>query len=366
MDFAFSDDQELIGQTARDLLESRGGLASARRAVDADDPSDLALWREMAEMGWQGTAVPEDLGGAGYGPLELARLAEELGRVLAPTPFASSVYLAQSALLLSSDAEAQAEYLPALVAGERIGTAALWEPGGRSPRARVDASVVDGRLRGVKRPVPDGMDAALAVVAARDADGRTGLYVAALDGEGVSRRALPTLDPTRPHAEVVFDDAPCRALPVDGGDPIAQLLDRAVVFTAFEQIGGAQRVLEIVCDYARDRYQFGRPIGSFQAVKHRLADMYVQLELARSNCYYGGWALATGAPDLEAAAATARISASEAFVLVAQEALHLHGGIGFTWEADPQLFVKRARTHDLLLGDATQWRERLVQLLEVA
>jgi alkylation response protein AidB-like acyl-CoA dehydrogenase len=314
-------------------------------------------------MGWPSTGVPEEYGGAGYGLLELAVLAEELGRALAPIPFSSSVYLAQTALLVAGDEEQRTTWLPPLAAGERIGTAALWEADGRGPTDAPRAIVAAGRLVGTKRPVPDGMAADVAIVWAEE-DGEPGLYVVDLSADGVTRRPLPALDPSRPHAEIVFDGAPCAALADGGAAAVERLLDRAAVLYAFEQVGGAQRCLEMTVEYAKERFQFGRPIGSFQAVKHRLADMFVTIELARSNCYYGAWAVANASPDVSAAASRARVAATQAFDLAAQEGLHLHGGIGFTWEADAHLFLKRARSLHLLLGGVVEWRERLVQQLE--
>jgi alkylation response protein AidB-like acyl-CoA dehydrogenase len=256
----------------------------------------------------------------------------------------------------------RAELLPGLAAGERIGTAALWEPGGRGVADRVETTVRSGRLSGIKRPVPDGAQATLFVVAARDEAGAVGLHVVDAGDPGVRVRPVPALDPTRPQAEVTFDGA--RARPLDATDDLLdRVLDHAAVYLAFEQLGGAQRCLELATEYARERYQFGRPIGSFQAIKHRLADMFVAIELARSNCYYGGWALAEDADDVRAAASTARVAASEAYTDAARETLHVHGGIGFTWEGEPHLFLKRARTLELLLGPPEQWRERLMRAL---
>ena len=347
MDFAFSDEQRLIGRSARKLLERRGDLQPAREVLESGAPYHEALWTDALGAGWPLTALPEELDGEGYGLLELAVLAEELGRVVAPIPFSSTVYLAQSALLLAGEPETAAD--------ERIGTAALWEPQGRGPRVPARAQVANGRLTGVKRPVPDGMVADYAVVLAGEQ-----LYFAELDG--VERRPLEALDPTRPQAELSFDGAPCRPL----GVTVDALLERAAVLFAFEQLGGAQRCLEMAVAYTKERHQFGRPIGSFQAVKHRLADMFVAIELARSNCYYGVWAVAGGAPDAAAAACGAHIAATEAYAFAAQENIHLHGGMGFTWDADPHLFLKRARSIELLLGSPPEWREQLMVHLEAA
>ncbi|MEN9316572.1 MAG: hypothetical protein RIS35_2965, partial [Pseudomonadota bacterium] len=256
----------------------------------------------------------------------------------------------------------KAHYLPKLAAGELIGTLAIAE-GPDNPRpAAVGARVADGRLTGDKWPVIDGGIADFAVVVARGADDAIGLSLVDLTGAGVTRAALETIDPTRNQARITFDNAAAEALSVgvSGWDSVQALLDRAAVLIAFEQVGGAQACLEMATAYAKERTAFGRPIGSFQAIKHKLADVYVATELARSNAYYGAWALQASAPELPLAAAAARVSATEAFHLASKENIQTHDGMGFTWELDCHLFYRRAKQLALAVGSARHWKERLV------
>jgi acyl-CoA dehydrogenase len=314
----------------------------------------------MAEMGWTGAAIPEEFGGAGLGHLAVCVLAEELGHAVAPVPFASSVYLATEAILrFGSDAQKQ-QYLPKLAAGEIIGTLAMAERPGPADPSKLTASLSDGKLSGTKLAVPDGDVADFAVVAVRAERGPS-LVIADLAGPGVSREAVTTIDPTRSHARIVFDGAPAEALPgSDGADSVRHLLDRAAVMLAFEQVGCAQAALEMARDYARERFAFGRPIGSFQAIKHKLADIYIAVELARSNAYYGAWALSTDAAELPIAASVARISACDAGWLASKENIQTHGGMGFTWQMDCQFYYRRAKLHAMALGGAREWKRRLV------
>jgi alkylation response protein AidB-like acyl-CoA dehydrogenase len=224
--------------------------------------------------------------------------------------------------------------------------------------------VVGGRLSGGKWPVMDGGIADFAIVAARDEAGEIALFVAEL--AGVDRRNLTTVDPSRNHARIDFADAVIERLGAQSGWPLVQhLLDRAAVLVAFEQVGGADAALEMARNYAQERYAFGRPIGSFQAIKHKLADVYVANELARSNAYYGAWALSADAAELPLAAATARVSATEAFHLASKENIQTHGGIGFTWDVDCQLYYRRSKQLALALGSPPWWKHRLVELLEM-
>ncbi|MGH6957522.1 MAG: acyl-CoA dehydrogenase family protein, partial [Caulobacteraceae bacterium] len=239
------------------------------------------------------------------------------------------------------------------------------ERAGALTEAQVQARVDGGRLTGVKLPVTDGDVADVAVVLAKEG-GRPALFLVGLKGEGVTRETLKTLDPTRGVAKLTFKGAPAERLGEAGeGMALAErLMERAAVLIAFEQVGGADRALEMAKEYAMARYAFGRPIGSYQAIKHKLADMYVDNELARSNAYYGAWALETGAAELPLAAASARVSASEAFWHAAKENLQTHGGIGFTWQMDCHLFYRRAQQLGLVAGGAKAWKERLVTQLE--
>jgi len=370
VNFAFSDDQNMLRDQAAKFLAARCPTSAVRKILEGEATWDKALWDGIVELGWTGVAIPEAYGGLGLGHLELCVLAEELGRVLAPVPFSSSVYLATEALLLAgSEAQKQA-WLPKLAAGDVIGTFALAE-GAHQPTARsLAAKVENGRLDGVKVPVPDGLIADFAVVAARtSADGgarSASLFIVDLNGPGVTREAVKTIDPTRNHATITFKGAPAEALGATGeGWALSEaIFDRAAVLLSFEQVGGAQTALDMAREYAMGRYAFGRPIASFQAIKHKLADMFVALELGRSNAYYGAWALASGSAELPVAAAGARIAASEAFYLAAKENIQTHGGNGYTWAYDCHLFYRRSKLLALTIGSAPHWKELLIRRLE--
>jgi alkylation response protein AidB-like acyl-CoA dehydrogenase len=369
MNFDFSDDQKVLRDQAKKFLGQHASSSRVRRILESDEPYDAELWRGMAENGWQGTAVPEQHGGAGFGYLELCVIAEELGRSLAPTPFSSSVYLATEALLLAGGEAQKKVWLPKLAMGEAIGCFALAEgPGAPSPKS-IATRARDGKVSGTKMPVADGDVADVAVVAARTAegggDGALSLFLVDLEGAGVSRTPVKTVDPTRSHARITFDGAAAEPLGATGrGWPLVrQLMDRAAVLVAFEQVGGAQAALDMAREYAMGRFAFGRPIASFQAIKHKLVDMYVLTELARSNAYYAAWALSTGAAELPVAAAAARISATEAFWQAAKENIQTHGGMGFTWEFDCHLYYRRAKLLALSLGSARRWKHGLMTRL---
>ena len=363
MNFDFSDDQKVLRDQARKFLSQHAAPAKVRRILEGAEPYDKELWRGMAEQGWPGTAIPESHGGAGFGYLELCVIAEELGRSLAPTPFASSVYLATEALLLAGSDAQKKTWLPKLAMGEAIGCLAFAE-GAAAPSPKTIATrAKDGRLTGTKLPVTDGDVADLAVVVARTGDDDAlSLFLVDLNGKGVTRTSVKTVDPTRSHGRIVFDGAAAEPLgaPGAGWALVQRLLDRAAVLVAFEQVGGAQAALDMGREYAMGRFAFGRPIASFQAIKHKLVDMYVAIELARSNAYYGAWALSTNSPELPVAAAAARVSATEAFWLAAKENIQTHGGLGFTWEFDCHLYYRRAKLLALQLGSARRWTHTLM------
>ncbi len=366
MDFDFTDDQKFLKAEARKFLESRCPVSVVRAVLnDATRSFDAGLWKAVAEQGWLGAAIPEEFGGLGLGGIELCAIAEELGRALAPIPFSSTVYFLAEALLLAGSHEQKQTWLPKIASGEIIGCFASVERPGVLTEAQVQAKVSGGRLSGVKIPVTDGDVADLAVVLAKDA-GRTGLYLVDLRGDGVVRETLETLDPTRGVARLTFSGAAAEPLgESEEGMALAEaVLNRAAVLLAFEQVGGADRALEMAKAYALERYAFGRPIGSYQAIKHKLADTYIKNELARSNAYYGAWALGSGAAELPIAAAAARVSACEAYWFAAKENLQTHGGMGFTWEVDCHLFYRRAQQLGLVAGGAKAWKERLVSQLE--
>jgi alkylation response protein AidB-like acyl-CoA dehydrogenase len=369
MNFDFSDDQRLLREQATRFLDEQASPAAVRAILEGDAPYDRTLWSNMAELGWMGTTIPEEYGGVGLSHVDLCVIAEELGRTLAPTPFASSVYLATEAILVAGNADQKTTYLPPLARGERIGTLALAEDNRAPTPTSITTRAAGGRLSGSKIPVPDGDVADFAVVVAQS--GGTGeralsLYIVDLDGDGIAREAVETVDPTRSHARIAFDSAPAETLGEagEGWRLLQDVLDRAAVMTAFEQVGGAQACLDMAKDYAINRYAFGRPIGSFQAIKHKLADVYMATEIARSNAYYGAWALSSGAAELPVAAAAARVGASDAFFLAAKENIQTHGGMGFTWEFDCHMYYRRAKLLTLNLGSQRRWKDLLVTRLE--
>jgi alkylation response protein AidB-like acyl-CoA dehydrogenase len=364
--FDFSADQKSLRDQARKFLAEQASSGRVRRILEGAAPYDADLWRGMGEMGWIGTAIPEPLGGAGFGYLELCMIAEELGRSLAPAPFSSTIYLAAEALLLAGSEAQKKRWLPRISQGNAIGCFALAE-GPHVPTAANLATRADGsRLTGTKTPVADGDVADIAIVAAKTGDSRVGLFLVDLAGAGVTRTPVTTVDPTRSHGRLVFESTPAEPLgaPDQGWRLVERLMDRAAVLVAFEQIGGAQASLEMARDYAMGRFAFGRQIASFQAIKHKLADMYVGLELARSNAYYGAWALSKDAPELPVAAAAARVAACEAYYQAAKENIQIHGGMGFTWEFDCHLHYRRAKLTGLMLGSTRRWKDLLVARLE--
>ena len=366
MNFDFSDEQKQMRDEARKFLAEKCPPKAVRAVLDGKVPYDKDLWKGLAEMGFLGVAIPEKFGGAGAGHLELCVIAEEMGRALAPVPFSSTVYLAAEALVIAgSDAQKQ-KWLPKIASGEAIGTLALFEgKGNPSPKA-IKLAASGGTLNGVKKPVPDGAIADFAIVAARTgSSGRESdisLFIVDLRDGGIEVKGLTNVDLTRGQAEITFTNAKAEPLGAngEGWGVLTQVLDRAAVLLAFEQVGGADRALEMGRDYALDRIAFGRPIGSFQAVKHMLADMYVSATLARSNCYYGAWALSTNAGELPEAAAAARISATQAFQHCAKNNIQVHGGMGFTWEFDCHMYYRRANATALGLGSLSYWEDALI------
>jgi alkylation response protein AidB-like acyl-CoA dehydrogenase len=365
MNFDFSEDQKLLRTQTYKFLAARCPPAVVREVLDSPALGyDKVLWNTLAEQGWTSTGIPEEFQGSGLGKLELCVLAEELGRFLAPVPFSSTMYLFSEALLLAGSGSQKAQWLPKVAAGQVIGCMAVSEGPGHLRDHEIRCTVTDGRLTGTKLPVVDGTIGDAAIVLAVE-NGRPGLYLARLDAS-TTQTFLDSIDPTRGIAKIVFEGTQVEPLgePGNGRELLQSVLDRAAVYVAFEQLGGAERCLEMAKDYALNRYAFGRQIGSFQAIKHKLADMYIKIELARANAYYGAWALEANAAELAAAAAAARVAASDAYWYAGKENIHIHGGIGFTWEADCHLYYRRARHLALLVGAPRIWKERLVNELE--
>ncbi|MBW2279591.1 MAG: acyl-CoA/acyl-ACP dehydrogenase [Deltaproteobacteria bacterium] len=364
MNFDFSEEQKLLKKTVQDFLTEQAPLAVNRAVLESDAVYDEGLWKSAAEMGWLGAAIPEEYGGAGFGYLELVLIAEEVGRALVPIPFGTSVGLATEAILAAGKPEQKEKYLTGLAAGDRIGTLAIAEGPGPVKLEDVTTTFENGALNGTKIAVPDGGAADTAVVLA-NTGGATSLVIVDLGADGVTRTVQRSIDPTRTVATLEFKGAAGELLGGQGeGAALTQrVLDRAAILTAWEQLGGAQRAFDITQEFTTGRYAFGRPISSFQAIRHRLADQYVDLELARSNCYYGAWALETNADELPIAACNARISATHIGELTSVEMVQMHGGVGYTWEYDCHMFYRRAKHLGLVLGSADEWRERLIQHL---
>ncbi|MGK2740199.1 acyl-CoA dehydrogenase family protein [Tepidicaulis sp. LMO-SS28] len=369
MNFDFSDDQKMLKEQVNKFLTNKCGYDVVRRVLENDELYAKEVWDGLVEMGVTGTAIPEEYGGLGLGALELCVVAEELGKFAAPVPFSSSVFLASEAIKLAGSEEQKKKYLPKLAAGEIIGTLAASEGVQAASLRSVKASLKDGKLTGVKSPVPDAEIADIAVVLVNtggSGDKALSLALVELGAGGIKKERLKTIDPTRGHAEVTFDGAPAELLGAEGAgwEIYQRVLDGAAVWTAFEQVGGAESAMWMARDYALERYAFGRQIGSYQALKHKLADMYVKNELARSNSYYAAMMLNDNGAELVEAAAAARIAATQAYIYAAQENVQAHGGIGYTWEANTQFFYRRAKLLALSLGSQLYWRERLVSQLE--
>jgi len=366
MNFDFSDDQKLLKEQVRKFLADKCPMKVVRRVLDGGEAFAPEVWNGLVELGVPATAIPEQYGGLGLSPLELCVIAEEIGRAAAPVPFDSSIVLATEALKLAGSEAQKKKWLPLLAAGKAIGTLAVAE-GPQTPRPRNVATTLGaGRLNGRKVPVADGEAATFAIVMAKSA-----LALVELGQKGVTRKPVETIDPARKHAELVFTDASAELLGGEGEGwrLLEQLYDSAAVYLSFAQVGGAEAAMWMARDYALQRHAFGRAIGSYQAIKHKLADCYVKLELARSNAYYGAMMLAEhgaqgAGADLPLAAAAARVAATEAYDFASRENIQTHGGIGFTWEADTQFHFRRARLMSLAIGGPMAWKDKLVTRLE--
>ena len=383
MNFDFSDEQHELRSTARKFFTERVQFDDLRRRADASDAGDdelfdAALWRDMAKLGWLGAAIPDALGGAGLGALELCVLAEEFGRSIAPVPFVLSTCVVAEAIRRYGTKAQCERYLEPIARGDLIATFALAKgpTGSSTARSASVYSTATGHLKGAKLPVLDATRAGVALVAchADSSNGPVMLALVDLPQPGVTITPIQHFDPFRAQARVEFHDAV--ATPLGDALPdvavLESILDQAAIYTAFEQVGGASACLDMACAYALERRVFARPIGSFQAIKHRLADMATKIELARSNAYFAAWALqqqndgkASDIPGgMALAAATARVSASEAFDYAARENQQVHGGMGYTWEANCHPYYTRAKALSTWLGGNAYWSKRLIAALE--
>ena len=376
MNFAFSEEQDELRRTIRQFLEAKSPSAEVRRLMDGTEGYDPAVWTQMAEqLGLQSLHIPEEFDGQGFSFVELAIVFEEMGRVLLCSPYFATVALATNAILNAGSADDHKALLPGIASGATIATMAFTEPNGKWDTAGITMEATksgDGYvLNGTKSFVIDGHNANLIVVVARLAgtsgDDGIGFFTVAGDAGGLTRTALSTMDQTRKQAKLEFSNVAATALgnPGDGAAAFSKTLDQAALLLSNEMIGGAQFVLDQSVEYAKVRVQFGRPIGSFQAIKHKCADMLLEVESGKSAAYYSAWAAAEDNEELPVVAALAKAYISDAYFHCAAENIQIHGGIGFTWEHDAHLYFKRAKSSEIYLGDATYHRELLAQRIGI-
>ena len=351
MDFDLNDEQRDLRDAARRYLEREAPIGYARAMIDDERGYREDVWKQMAEQGWLDLPLPAEHDGLDLGAIALSILVAEMGRVVAPGPYLSTV-LAGMAIADAGSDEQKSALLPRIASGDLIATVAAG-PG--------DVEESGGHLRGERRFVTDGAIAETVVVVAHTSDEEAALYIA----EPSTPTPVTKMDQTRKHAHLRFDGAPAERLGSSDLASVHRLLDRAALAIAAESLGGAERVTEIAVEYAKARTQFGRPIGSFQAVKHRSADMLVDVESLRNAVYYASWAAERAQPDASLAISMAKAFAADAYRRVAQGGIQIHGGIGFTWEHDMHLYFKRAKGNEVAFGDATFHRERVAQLLKV-
>jgi alkylation response protein AidB-like acyl-CoA dehydrogenase len=371
MNLAFNEDQDELRRMVARFLQDKSPETEVRRLMATHEGYDPAVWSQMADqLGLQALIIPEEYGGAGFGFVELIVVLEEMGAALLCAPFFSTVALATTSLLASGDEAAKLELLPGIASGETIATLAITEDAGRPELDAIElpATFEGGtwRLSGSKNYVLDGFTASLILVAARTSEGLS-LFAVEGDAEGLTRESLATMDQTRKQARLEFDSTPARLIGANGlaGVILDKALELAVVALAAEQVGGAQRCLDMAVEYAKNRIQFGRPIGSFQAIKHKCADILLEVESAKSAAYYAGWAAAEDNDELPLVASLAKSYCSETYFHAAAENIQIHGGIGFTWEHPAHLYFKRAKSSELLFGDPAYHRELLAQRLGI-
>ncbi len=377
MRFAFNEEQQELRRHARSFLHTHCSSENIRQVMQSREGYDLEVWQRITgELGWPAMLVPEPYGGIGLSYVDLVALLEETGAALLCAPLFSTVALGLNALLVGGSEEQRTAYLPRIASGELTATVAYTETNGRWDARGIECLArrdgTDYILEGCKTFVPDGYTAGLLVVAARH-EGSTGeegvsLFAVPSDTAGIVRTPLPTMDQTRKQAEIRFDRTrlPTGALMGEEGagwPALSKVLDLAAIALAAEQVGGAQRCLDMSVTYAKERTQFGRPIGSFQAIKHKCADMLVLVESARSASYYAAWAASQNDPELPALASLAKAYCSDAYFKCAAEAIQIHGGVGFTWEYDLHLYFKRAKSTETFLGDASYHRELVAKRL---
>jgi alkylation response protein AidB-like acyl-CoA dehydrogenase len=379
MDFGFNQEQELLRATARKFFESECPSEFVRTRMAEPAGVTDEFWAKLAEQGWLGLIYPEEYGGAGLGFVDLTVLMEEMGRAVMPGPFFSTVLLGGLTILEAGSAAQKTEWLGKIGAGEAKATLAFTEPNARWDAGAVSVSARESggkfTLSGTKLFVLDAHLADVLVVVARTREGKRpeeglSLFLVPRTAKGVEVKLLPTMDQTRKLCEVTFADVVVGADALLGAKdgawaPLSRVLDRAIVALCAEMCGGAQRVLDMTTDYAKIRVAFGKPIGSYQGVKHKAADMLVEIENAKSLTYYAAWAVDENVPEAPLAASMAKAYVSDAFRKAAGAGIQLHGGIGFTWEHDLHLYFKRAKSSEFTFGDGTYHRERVAQLINL-
>jgi alkylation response protein AidB-like acyl-CoA dehydrogenase len=366
VNFAFSEEQDELRRIVKQFLDSKSPETAVREQMETEAGYDEAVWNQMGqEMGLQALIIPEEYGGQGYTYVELCVVLEEMGRRLLCAPYFSTVALAANTLLQVGTDEAKQAHLPGIAAGETIATLAITEGSGRWDEEGITLEGGDS-LTGEKMFVLDGHTADLILVVAKTGNG-LGVYAVEGDASGLTRTPLATMDQTRKQAKLTFDNTPATLVSADDlqWDSIARILDLAAVALASEQVGGAQECLDMAVQYAKDRVQFGRPIGSFQAIKHKCADMLLEVESAKSAAYYAAWCAAELNDELPAVASLAKAYCSEAYFHATAENIQIHGGIGFTWEHPAHLYFKRAKSSELLFGDPAYHRELLAQRIGI-
>ena len=366
MNFAFSEEQETLREFVRSFLEEKSPEADVREQMDTDSGFNPDVWQQMNEqMGLQSLIIPEEFGGQGFGYVELIVVLEEMGRALLCAPFFSSVVLAANTLIHCGDETAKKELLPQIASGT-IATLAFTEENGKWDESGITMQATqsgDGyTLEGSKMYVLDGNTAEIIIVAALTNNGVSLFHVNA-NADGLTRTSLATMDQTRKQSKLEFSNTPASLIGEEGNGwaTLSAVLDLAAVGLAAEQVGGAQMCLDMAVEYAKVRVQFGRPIGSFQAIKHKCADMLLEVESAKSAAYYAGWCAAEMNDELPSTASLAKAYCSEAYFHASAENIQIHGGIGFTWEHPAHLYFKRAKSSELLFGDPTYHRELLAQ-----
>ncbi len=368
--YAFTDEQEQFRAALRRFLTDKSPTTEVRRLMATAEGYDPAVWRQLSdELALPGVHIAEKYGGAGFGMVELCIVTEELGRALLCAPYFSTAVLAANAILNAGSETQKKSLLPDLASGKRLAALAITEINGNwDPSAIELTATPEGggyRLNGTKSYVVDGQVANLLVVAARlpASDERLAIFTLDASWPGVERRLLDSMDPTRKIARIDFRGARADLLgSVDGGArAIARTMDQAAIALANEMMGGAQVMLDSAVAYSKMRVQFGRPIGSFQAIKHKLADMLLDVELGKSAAYYAAQTAATEDREWPAMASLAKAAATETYLRTALDCIQLHGGIGFTWDNDTHLWFKRAKSSEAFLGDANYHRELLMQ-----